>query len=212
MAAVRMPTKTRYLVFVAVAATHAVVVAVLLEKFATMRLSAARGGVPISAFLVTRAARPRSPVVRPRLNESSAPIAPVVEPITLAPLNSLVMRQGGRGIDWNAAAKQAAAATLAPSKRISFGFPPGGTSAITLGVPSPHTPAHHAGESDRTSMGEHIEWTSDRCYVESDPPVPGEPDFLKHARVSRGGCLPPDGPDPGELFKSLPAYKKLHPP
>lgn len=206
-----MPAKTRYLVFVAVAATHAVVVAVLVGRSTMVRLSAA-GGEPISAFLVTRAMRPRSPVVRPRLNAGSALLAPIAEPITLAPPSSLVMRPGGRDIDWNAAAKQAAAATLAPHKHVSFGFPPGGTSAITLGVPSPHTPAHYAGESDRTSMGEHIEWTSDRCYVESDPPVPGEPDFLKHARVSRGGCLPPDGPDPGGLFKSLPVYKKLHPP
>lgn len=208
--AVRMPTKTRYLVFVAVAATHVVVVAVLAGGTAMVRLSAP-GGKPIAVFLVTRTARPRS-IARPRLDQGSAPIAPIVEPIPLASPDSLVMRPNGRGIDWSATATQAAAATLTPSKRISFGFPPGGKSAITLGVPSPHTPAHYAGESDRTSMGEHIEWTSDRCYVESDPPVPGEPDFLKHARVSRGGCLPPDGPDPGELFKSLPVYKKLHPP
>ena len=31
------------------------------------------------------------------------------------------------------------------------------------------------------------------------------------ARVTRSGCLPTPGPDPGDLFKSLPAYKKLHP-
>ena len=122
------------------------------------------------------------------------------------------MGPSGR-IDWNAAARQSAAATLerGKRKRISFGFPPGGKSAITLGVPSPSSPAHYAGESDRTASGETTQWTSDRCYIVSDAPIPWEPDVMKHARVTRGGCLPPPGPDPGELFKSLPAYKKLHP-
>jgi hypothetical protein len=121
------------------------------------------------------------------------------------------MRRSAPAIDWNAAARRAASAALAPPKRISFGFPPGGGSAITLGVPSPSSPAHHAGESDRTADGEVTEWISDRCYIISDPPTLGEPDFLAHARVTRSGCLPPPGPAPGELFESLPSYKKYHP-
>lgn len=121
------------------------------------------------------------------------------------------MVPNGPAIDWNAAARRAAAAVLGRRKRKDFGFPPGGKSAITPGVPSPATPAHYAGESDRTPDGEITEWVSARCYVVSDPPLPGEPDFLKNARITRGGCLPPPGPDPGELFKSLRAYKKYHP-
>lgn len=45
----------------------------------------------------------------------------------------------------------------------------------------------------------------------SDPPSLAEPDFLKNARITRSGCLPPPEPPPGELFKALPAYKKYHP-
>lgn len=211
MPALRRSSKTRYFVFLAVAGGHALVLIVLLGRSgATLLPSPA--ATPIRAFLVLRLAHPRAPLRSAPTHRTAAPLAPLVEPITVAAPAPLLIDGGAPSIDWSAAARQAAAAALKSRKRISFGFPPGGTSAITLAVPSAHTPAHYAGESDRTAAGEHIEWTSDRCYVASDPPVPGEPDFLKKARVSRGGCLPPDGPDPAELFKSLPAYKKLHPP
>src|SRR6185437_9790983 len=206
-----MPNKRRYLVLAAVVGVHALVLGVLLNSSRTLSLSAS-GGTPLEAFILMRAAR-RHPLPAPPLpGETSAPIAPVVEPITLAPPGPVTMSPGGQAIDWNAAANRAATRAVATRKRISFGFPAGGKSAITLGVPSPHTPAHHAGESDRTAGGDHIEWTSDRCYVESDAPLPGEPDIIKRARITHSNCLPPPGPDPGELFKSLPAYKKLHPP
>jgi hypothetical protein len=206
-----MPNKRRYLVLAAVVGVHALVLGVLLNSSRTLSLSAS-GGTPLEAFILMRAAR-RHPLPAPPLpGETSAPIAPVVEPITLAPPGPVTMSPGGQAIDWNAAANRAATRALATRKRISFGFPAGGKSAITLGVPSPHTPAHHAGESDRTAGGDHIEWTSDRCYVESDAPLPGEPDIIKRARITHSSCLPAPGPDPGELFKSLPAYKKLHPP
>lgn len=203
-----MPGRSRYLVFLAVAGAHSLALAVFLGRSATVLLSSSTVP-PLAAFLLLRPVRPRAPVARPRLNASFAPAVPVVEPITVAP--PAPFAASPRAIDWSSAAKRAAATVLQRGKRISFGFPPGGKSAITLGVPSRHTPAHYAGESDRTVAGEHVEWTSERCYVTSDPPVPGAPDFLEHARVSRGGCLPPAGPDPGDLFKSLPAYKKHHP-
>jgi hypothetical protein len=56
-----------------------------------------------------------------------------------------------------------------------------------------------------------IAWVSDRCYAASDPPPLWEPDILKRAGVTHTVCLPPNGPSRGELFKSLPAYKKYHP-
>lgn len=211
MEALRISSKNRYLVFLAVAGTHALVLAVLVRRSTTALVPSATGP-PIATFLVLRPALPHGPLVPSPLSRISAPIAPIVKPITVAAPAPLAASPGDRAIDWNAAATWAAAATLKARKRISFGFPPGGKSAITLRVPSPHTPAHYAGESDRTVAGRDTEWTSDRCYVMSDPPVPGEPDFLRRARVSHFECLPPDGPDPGELFKSLPAYKKYHPP
>jgi hypothetical protein len=202
-----LPSRTRCLVVVAVAGVHALVIGVFLGESRALRVSSA-AGTPLMAFIVTRRARPRQPFARPSLSESSAPIVPLVEPITLAPPVAPASSASGQAIDWNSAARKAAAGVLGQRKRISFGFPPGGKSALTLGVPSPSSPAHHAGESDRTIDGQDTEWISERCYVISDPPLPGEPDFLKRARVTRGGCLPPPGPDPGELFKSLPAYEK----
>lgn len=211
MQPLRISSKNRYLVFLAVAGAHAVVLAVFLGR-TTRALVPSAAEPPIATFLVLRPALPHGPLVPSPPSGISPPIAPIVEPITVAAPAPLATSPGGRAIDWNAAAKRAAAATLKPRERISFGFPPGGKSAITLGVPSAHTPAHYAGESDRTAAGGDTEWTSDRCYVQSDPPVPGEPYILQHARVSHFGCLPPAGPDPGELFKSLPAYTKHHPP
>lgn len=203
------PSKTRYLVFFAVAGIHALALGVLLSESLTARLSSA-GGTPLAAFILTRPARPHSPVARPSLSERAAPIEAIAEPITLAPPVSPAMRQNRPAVDWNAAARRAAAATLKLPKRMTFGLPPGGKSTITLGVPSPPSPAHYAGESDRTADGEVTEWISARCYIISDPPPLGSPDFLRHAGVTRSGCLPPPGPDPGELFKSLPSYKKYH--
>jgi hypothetical protein len=190
---------------------HALVLGMLLSSSRTLSLSVAEG-TSLEAFILMQTARRHTPIGRPPPGASPSPMAPLVEPITLAPPAPVPASPGGRAIDWNAAAKRAAATTLESRKRISFGFPPGGKSAITLGVPSPHTPAHHAGESDRVPGGEVTQWISDRCYVVSDPPSPFAPESVRHAGVTRSGCLPPPGPDPGELFKSLPAYKKLHPP
>lgn len=210
-----LPNKRRYLALAPVVGIHALVLGVLFSGSRTLSLQSSEG-TSLEAFILMRAAH-RHPVLAPAPpRETSSFIAPLVEPITVSPPASVATSPSGRPVDWNAAANRAAARAatraLAHRKRISFGFPPGGRSAITLGVPSPHTPAHYAGESDRTIGGDHIEWTSDRCYVESDAPLPGEPDIIKRARGTHFGCLPPPGPDPGELFKSLPAYEKYHPP
>ena len=79
------------------------------------------------------------------------------------------------------------------------------------GAHAPDFSGRHPGDSYRLEGGEEIQWVSDRCYVASDPPAPWEPDILKLAGMTHTVCLPPNGPSPGELFKSLPAYKKYHP-
>lgn len=206
-----MPNKRRFLVLAPVVGAHALALGVLLSSSRTLSLSASEV-TPFEALILMRAARRHPPLAPAPLAETASPIARIVAPITLAPPASVAMSPASQAIDWNAAATRAATRALAHHKHISFGFPPGGKSAMTLGVPSPHTPAHYTGESDRTIEGDDIEWTSDRCYVESEAPLPGEPDIIKRARVTHFGCLPPPEPDPGELFKSLPAYKKHHPP
>ncbi|MGH8290142.1 MAG: hypothetical protein ACREV7_14125 [Steroidobacteraceae bacterium] len=205
-----MQNKNRYLVIIAVAGAHAVILRVLIGSPGAISLPSWTG-VPLTAFILRLTAHPRTPIARPQLGATPAPLVPLVEPITLAPPPLPVRSLRSHDIDWDVAAREAAASVLERKKRISFGFPAGGQSALTLGVPSSRSPAHHAGESYRTESGEVIQWTSDRCYLVSDPPSLAEPDFLKNARITHFGCLPPPGPPPGELFKSLPAYKKYHP-
>jgi hypothetical protein len=181
------PNKNRYLAFVAVAGAHVLVIGVLLSRSRWMVSLSSPIVIPIRAFILTRPARPRSPIARPRLNETS--VAPITEPITLAPPPPAfaVRSPSGPAIDWQAEAKRSAAKVLEPSKRISFGFPAGGKSAITLGVPSLSSP-HYAGESYRTEGGEQIEWTSDHCYVVSDPPSLFLPQILQNAQPTRSVC------------------------
>jgi hypothetical protein len=180
----RPPDKNRYLVFIAVAGAHALVVGMLLSRSRWFELSSP-SGIPMTAFILMRAEHPRSPIGRARLTATSP--APITAPITLAPPDLRFRSPRGPAIDWEAQAKRSVARILEPSKRISFGFPAGGKSAITLGVPSRSSP-HHAGESYRTEGGELIYWTSGRCYLVSDPPPLFEPEVLKHAGVWRSGC------------------------
>lgn len=178
------PNRNRYLVLVAVAGAHALVIGALLGRSRSVSMSSPTV-TPITAFILTHPARQHSPIAPPRLNETSPP--PITEPITLAPPALPVISPSAPTIDWKAEVSQSVAVILQPSKRISFGFPAGGKSAITLGVPSASSP-HYAGESYRSEGGEQIYWVSDHCYMVSDPPSLFEPDFLKNASVSRIGC------------------------
>jgi hypothetical protein len=204
-----MPKNRRYLVLLAVVGSHAVIIGVLFATSGAIRLTSSTG-MSMTAFILRRAANPRIPVVRPRLGENPVPIAPTVEPITLTPPPPAVTGPGSHAIDWDASARAAVATTLRRRKRITFDFP-SGTNRMMRGAHAPDLSGHHAGNSYRLEGGEEIEWVSDRCYVASDPPAPWEPDILKRAAITHTVCLPPNGPSPGELFKSLPAYKRLHP-
>ena len=203
-----MPNKKRYFVLVAVVGAHALIIGVLLSASRAIRQSSSTG-ISMTAFILRRAAHLRIPIARPRLD--AARVVPTVEPITLTPPAPAVLSPTGQAaIDWDASARAVVAAALRPRKRITFGFPTG-TSPIMRGAHPPDTSGHHAGDSYRIEGGEEIEWVSDRCYVASDPPPLWEPDILKRAAMTHTVCLPPNGPPPGELFKSLPAYKKYHP-
>jgi hypothetical protein len=181
---VRPPNKKRYLIFLAVAGVHALVIAVLLSTSRSNSLSSPTT-IHITAFFLTRPARPNSRIAHPSLNETYA--RPIVEPITVAPPALSLINPRAPAVDWEAEAKWAAAKIGEPGKRISFGFPAPGDSAIQLGK-DPPSPLHYAGEQYRTEGGEQIYWLNDHCYMESDPPSLFEPDFLKNARVSRIGC------------------------
>ncbi len=75
---------------------------------------------------------------------------------------------------------------------------------------TPSAVRHFAGESD-SSPTRKVVWINERCYVESEAPPPGTPDFLARARISRTACPgASDGTFAGEMFKDLPAYKREH--
>ncbi|MGH8260673.1 MAG: hypothetical protein ACREUG_13425, partial [Steroidobacteraceae bacterium] len=136
MDALRISSKNRYVVILAVAGVHALVLTVFLGRTSTELLPSPTVP-PMVAFLLLRPARQHAPVVPSPLNRTAVSIEPIVEPITVAAPAPLTTIRGRQTIDWNAAAKRAATAALKTRKQISFGFPPGGKSAITLGVPSP---------------------------------------------------------------------------
>lgn len=180
----RTSNSNRYLVFMIVAGAHALAIGVLVGESRSVGLFTPTV-VPLTAFILRRPARLRSPLARPRLKESTA--APITEPIIL-PAPVFPMRSGrGPIINWKAEAKRSVARILERKKRIGFGFPPGGESAITLGVPSAPS-SHHAGESYRIGGGELIYWTTDHCYLVSDPPSPFLPEILQNARLTRPVC------------------------
>ncbi len=72
-------------------------------------------------------------------------------------------------------------------------------------------PVHYAGESSRDESGAKIVWVSDKCYIESDPPILGRPPGLEGGTVTRTVCPGDSNVARGDLFEHLPAYRKFHP-
>jgi hypothetical protein len=134
----------------------------------------------------------------------SPPKLQPIEPITPPPV-SLPSFAGtpGNAVDWAAEAGRAADAATSGPKARAFG-PHAHTE--TQPAERQRDSPHFAGEEYTDQTGSHIVWTSDRCYLASDPALPGIP---KGLNFSRFGCVDYSKP-PGELFKDLPAYKKNH--
>jgi hypothetical protein len=204
-----MANNTRYVAWVAVVGIHAVIIGILFGNSRAVRLSSSSSPSMI-ALILRRAAHRRIPIARPVLDEAPAPIAPIIDPATLSPPPPAVMSPSSPAIDWDDSTKAAVATALRYRKHIAFGFPTG-TSPIMRGAHVPALSGHHPGDAYQLEGGESIEWVSARCYIASDPPAIWEPQILERARLTHTVCLPPNGPSPGKLFRSLPAYKKYHP-
>jgi len=113
----------------------------------------------------------------------------------------------GRTIDWAMEAERAAAAISNAPKTREFGSHREANSQQKQQHPAP---AHQVGEGYRDPYGNTIIWVSDKCYVVSERGVLGAPDVLARSRPTYTTCVDTSAPE-GELFKDLPAYKKLHP-
>ena len=129
--------------------------------------------------------------------DSLSPIAPSVAPISITPRAPVDWWKEGERV---VKERTPAAPMLPDSGRID----------LHVGPPA-EAPAHHAGESSRDELGGKIVWVSDKCYIESDPPLPGTPPAFEGARVTRTVC-PGNWSEPrGDLFKELPAYRRHRP-
>ncbi len=156
---------------------------------------------------------------RNRPPEVSAPPAPPtvvkrvsrktpITPPSPAPSSGAVQSDSQQPIDWaEEAAREAGALT---SNAITL--PQSSDRAPPRPAPSPFAPppTHHAGDSYTNESGETIVWISDSCYQVSGNMLT-VPDVMAHARLPRTLCPRLSNKPRGDLFKDLPAYKKLHP-
>ncbi|MBS0580151.1 MAG: hypothetical protein JSR36_12930 [Proteobacteria bacterium] len=107
-------------------------------------------------------------------------------------------------IDWDAAARRAAAAAAVTARPLDH-------NPAVAAAPRPSGPAvavHQAGEQYREPDGSTQVWVSDRCYLITPAPLPGTPDVIARAVPTRTVCT---GGSRGDLFRDLPAYQRYHP-
>ena len=148
------------------------------------------------------------PVAATRARGDAGPTAPaVVAPTTAITVPLPEAPAGLASIDWDAAARRAAAATPAPARPLD-------RNPAAAAAPPPATPAvaeHHAGEEYRGPDGSTQVWVSDRCFVVTSPPPLGAPDVIGRAIPTRTVCKGDPGWSRGDLFRDLPAYRRYHP-
>ncbi len=130
----------------------------------------------------------------PAMPESTAP--PLAPPAPVADAHTAV--------DWMAEEEKVAGAYAAKHGAVEAG------AAVMSGTATTAASPHHAGESYTLSTGQKIVWTSDSCFLISDPPDLGTPNAFAHLAQARVGCKAADTSQ-GDLFKQSPTYQKYHP-
>ena len=131
---------------------------------------------------------------RPATPQSMAP--PLAPPAPVADAHTAV--------DWMAEGEKVAGAYAAQHGAVDAG------TAARSGTATSAASPHHAGESYTLSTGQKIVWTSDSCFLISDPPDLGTPNAFAHLAQARIGCKAA-GSSQGDLFKQSPTYQKYHP-
>jgi len=155
---------------------------------------------------VRHLARRRRPFPAPAPLRQAPVTAPITEPVNVPGPGALRI-EVARAIDWLAAARQATATVLARKPKAAFGFPGHAAPFQALKGSSDDSPPH-AGESYRTHTGREVQWVSRHCYLMSAPAQPGAPQIVRGTRPLTVTCKPSGGSSTGDLFKSLPAYKR----
>lgn len=183
-------------VFAIVLAIHIALIALALVA------SRPRSRQPVQELVTSWITLPPAPAPAvpplPRRVSPSLPRPVQIEPPAM-PLIEVPPPKAGRGPDWAAQREQAVAAALNAPRRREFVNPAG---SAPPPPPSPSILIHHKGDEQSDGAGNRMVWINNSCYLLLDEPQPGKPTSIF--------CID-RGPVPGQLFKTLPAYKKYHP-
>jgi len=204
MGAPKVSSVQRGAAFAAVVAVHAGAVTLLIVG---LRTPAPHSAEEFVSALILLTSQPRAVLPRPQRAPrrsvkpiTHSPARPQAAP--LPPTNSPVAP-----IDWYGEAQSAAGAVTSKSAVREFGRNPASEAERPR---SGVAPQHKKGEQYRLETGEWIVWVSPHCYLTSGIPPIGLPDMVARAIPPRTIC-PDHSEPPGELFRDLSAFQKLHP-
>jgi hypothetical protein len=200
----------RSLLFAAVLAAHALIIALLILVSDSVQRPG-ENALSIRAVILLPARRRPLRFLPPKLRRAVIHSAPVTAPITLRLAGVHQPIAVPPPINWARSARQAVQAVLRPRPhRVVIGFPAGAHSR--RGLHSKASGIHSQGpQSYRTGTGEHVARGSGNCYVVSGPPPIDASRLEQQAQMSSVTCASRQrGPSPDNLFKSLPAYKRYH--
>ncbi len=197
------------LLFVAVAAAHALVIALLISESDLILHVPAPESVPILAFLVPASSRRRARPAPPVLGKLAVHAEPIAAPITLEPQAIEIPVPVPPPINWARTAREVVRAVLRRRKHkyISFGFPQAAAAFRQRPTISGRPERDHP---YRLSTGQTMDRVTHNCYVESNPPPLGASQLVRKLQMSSVWCKGSagGGPPQDNLFKNLPAYKE----
>lgn len=199
---------SRGIVFASVIAAHLFAILVMFSRTATVKLSA----IPersMTAWIVKRSARLPPPPATPRRIHTMGEYE-LIRPITMStvrvPQEAIT---SPKSIDWEATVHLEVnrLSTISKKPTLRFGGIPNTPKSL---IPVPPLETHRAGQEYRESDGSRILWVSDNCFIVSGGP-PLIVNTFPGPSLSRTVCIAGSDTPRGDLFKSLPAYKKYHP-
>lgn len=200
--------RSRYFALVVVSAMHVSLVIALLIAAKIRVLRSATNSIELLVLTPTTA--PRTAVPAPahaiRHKEATPSVVPPSSAITIFP-QAPAVESAGPTVDWAQEAQNVAASIAKNAAAESHQ-----ESALGASPRSPFAPppAHHKGEQIPTADGQWIVYVSDDCYQMSKSIT-----YIENATntgmILQTYCNRPSKVPRGDLFKQLPAYKKLHP-
>jgi hypothetical protein len=196
----------RYAVIILVGGLHGLILFIVLTPHRSREVPDDDVSITMALYFPPPVETPAPPprTRRPKVAVAAAPSAPAA-PESMAPLAPPVPDGDARtSVDWMAEEETVAGAYAAKHGAVDAG------AAARSGTATSAASPHHAGESYTLSTGQKIVWTSDSCYLISDPPDLATPNAFAHLAQARIGCQA-TSTSQGDLFKQSPTYQKYHP-